>query len=30
MTSMAKGDCGAAQVVANTTRQIISGVRERL
>lgn len=30
MTSMAKGDRGAAQVVANTTRQIIGGFRERL
>ena len=30
MTSMAKGDRGAAQVVADTARQIIGGVRERL
>ncbi|RZL29562.1 MAG: thiamine pyrophosphate-requiring protein [Sphingomonas sp.] len=29
MTSMAKGDRGAAQVVADTARQIIGGVRER-
>lgn len=30
MSSMAKGDRGAMQVVADTARQIIGGVRERL
>ncbi|MDP1026906.1 thiamine pyrophosphate-requiring protein [Sphingomonas sp. KR1UV-12] len=30
MTSMAKGDRGAAQVVADTARQIIGGIRGRL
>lgn len=30
LSSMAKGDRGAAQVVADTARQIIGGVRERL
>ncbi|SEK24394.1 pyruvate dehydrogenase (quinone) [Sphingomonas palmae] len=30
MTSMAKGDRGAMQVVADTARQIVGGVRERL
>ena len=29
LSSMAKGDRGAAQVVADTARQIIGGLRER-